>query len=69
MAVFTHSFLYFYTYREEFSTIWVIGVVFKKMEGPENLNVDLTFDIQSFTDTGKSCFLLAREQKHTASVF
>uniref|UniRef100_A0A672T5W9 Poly(A) polymerase n=1 Tax=Sinocyclocheilus grahami TaxID=75366 RepID=A0A672T5W9_SINGR len=37
--------------KEEFSTIWVIGVVFKKMEGPENLNVDLTFDIQSFTDT------------------
>uniref|UniRef100_A0A8C1ACJ8 polynucleotide adenylyltransferase n=1 Tax=Cyprinus carpio carpio TaxID=630221 RepID=A0A8C1ACJ8_CYPCA len=33
------------------NTIWVIGVVFKKMEGPENLNVDLTFDIQSFTDT------------------
>ncbi|XP_026089586.1 poly(A) polymerase alpha isoform X1 [Carassius auratus] len=39
------------TDKEEFSTIWVIGVVFKKMEGPENLNVDLTFDIQSFTDT------------------
>ena len=39
--------------REEFSTMWVIGIVFKKMEGSENLNVDLTFDIQSFTDTGK----------------
>jgi len=33
--------------------MWVIGIVFKKMEGSENLNVDLTFDIQSFTDTGK----------------
>lgn len=32
--------------------MWVIGIVFKKMEGPENLNVDLTVDIQSFTDTG-----------------
>ncbi|XP_077075995.1 poly(A) polymerase alpha [Siphateles boraxobius] len=31
--------------------MWVIGIVFKKMEGSENLNVDLTFDIQSFTDT------------------
>lgn len=37
---------------EEFSTMWVIGIVFKKMEGSENLNVDLTVDIQSFTDTG-----------------
>lgn len=35
--------------------MWVIGIVFKKMEGSENLNVDLTFDIQSFTDTGKTC--------------
>lgn len=33
--------------------MWVIGIVFKKMEGSENLNVDLTVDIQSFTDTGK----------------
>ncbi|RXM94792.1 Poly(A) polymerase alpha [Acipenser ruthenus] len=36
---------------EEFSTMWVIGIVFKKMESSENLNVDLTYDIQSFTDT------------------
>lgn len=32
--------------------MWVIGVIFKKMEASENLNVDLTIDIQSFTDTG-----------------
>uniref|UniRef100_A0A4W5M4B8 Poly(A) polymerase alpha n=1 Tax=Hucho hucho TaxID=62062 RepID=A0A4W5M4B8_9TELE len=31
--------------------MWVIGVIFKKMEASENLNVDLTIDIQSFTDT------------------
>uniref|UniRef100_A0A8C4XEI5 Poly(A) polymerase alpha n=2 Tax=Erpetoichthys calabaricus TaxID=27687 RepID=A0A8C4XEI5_ERPCA len=31
--------------------MWVIGIVFKKMESSENLNVDLTYDIQSFTDT------------------
>uniref|UniRef100_A0A8C9W4D5 polynucleotide adenylyltransferase n=1 Tax=Scleropages formosus TaxID=113540 RepID=A0A8C9W4D5_SCLFO len=37
--------------KNEFSTMWVIGIVFKKMEGSENLNVDLTYDIQSFTDT------------------
>lgn len=47
------SLLLFFSSREEFSTMWVIGIVFKKMEGSENLNVDLTFDIQSFTDTGK----------------
>lgn len=40
-------------YRPEFSTMWVIGIEFKKMEGSELLNVDLTFDIQSFTDTGR----------------
>uniref|UniRef100_A0A8C8LK95 polynucleotide adenylyltransferase n=1 Tax=Oncorhynchus tshawytscha TaxID=74940 RepID=A0A8C8LK95_ONCTS len=33
------------------NTMWVIGVIFKKMETSENLNVDLTIDIQSFTDT------------------
>ncbi|XP_007255485.3 poly(A) polymerase alpha [Astyanax mexicanus] len=37
--------------KEEFSTMWVIGIDFKKMEASEHLNVDLTFDIQSFTDT------------------
>uniref|UniRef100_A0AAZ3PIJ2 polynucleotide adenylyltransferase n=1 Tax=Oncorhynchus tshawytscha TaxID=74940 RepID=A0AAZ3PIJ2_ONCTS len=37
--------------KEEVSTMWVIGVIFKKMEASENLNVDLTIDIQSFTDT------------------
>uniref|UniRef100_A0A8C8ESQ5 polynucleotide adenylyltransferase n=1 Tax=Oncorhynchus tshawytscha TaxID=74940 RepID=A0A8C8ESQ5_ONCTS len=37
--------------KEEVSTMWVIGVIFKKMETSENLNVDLTIDIQSFTDT------------------
>ncbi|XP_035269662.1 poly(A) polymerase alpha isoform X1 [Anguilla anguilla] len=37
--------------KQEFNTMWVIGIVFKKMEGSENLNVDLTYDIQSFTDT------------------
>lgn len=38
--------------REEFRTMWVIGLVFKKTENSENLSVDLTYDIQSFTDTG-----------------
>lgn len=44
---------YYYSLREEFRTMWVIGLVFKKTENSENLSVDLTFDIQSFTDTGK----------------
>lgn len=44
---------YYYSPREEFRTMWVIGLVFKKTENSENLSVDLTFDIQSFTDTGK----------------
>lgn len=37
--------------------MWVIGLVFKKTENSENLSVDLTYDIQSFTDTGEFCFL------------
>ncbi|XP_077123422.1 poly(A) polymerase alpha isoform X2 [Ranitomeya variabilis] len=37
--------------KEEFQTMWVIGLVFKKMENSENLSVDLTYDIQAFTDT------------------
>ncbi|XP_053457032.1 poly(A) polymerase alpha isoform X1 [Nycticebus coucang] len=41
----------YYCLREEFRTMWVIGLVFKKTENSENLSVDLTYDIQSFTDT------------------
>uniref|UniRef100_A0A8C5N1M1 polynucleotide adenylyltransferase n=1 Tax=Leptobrachium leishanense TaxID=445787 RepID=A0A8C5N1M1_9ANUR len=37
--------------KEEFRTMWVIGLVFKKTENTENLSVDLTYDIQAFTDT------------------
>ncbi|XP_040845970.1 poly(A) polymerase beta [Ochotona curzoniae] len=37
--------------REEFCTMWVIGLVLKKPEQSEVLSVDLTYDIQSFTDT------------------
>lgn len=36
--------------------MWVIGLVFKKTENSENLSVDLTYDIQSFTDTGIALF-------------
>lgn len=31
-------------------TMWFIGLEFQKSE---NLNIDLTYDIQSFTTTGK----------------
>ncbi|CAO2623957.1 Poly(A) polymerase alpha [Lemmus lemmus] len=37
--------------KEEFRTMWVIGLVFKKTENSENLSVDLIYDIQSSTDT------------------
>lgn len=42
-----------FVYRPELSTMWVIGIEFRKMEGSELLNVDLTYVIQSFTDTGR----------------
>ncbi|XP_006903743.1 PREDICTED: LOW QUALITY PROTEIN: poly(A) polymerase beta (testis specific), partial [Elephantulus edwardii] len=37
--------------KEEFRTMWVIGLVLKKPENAENLSIDLTYDMQSFTDT------------------
>lgn len=33
--------------------MWFIGIIFKKVENAESVNIDLTYDIQSFTDTGK----------------
>jgi poly(A) polymerase len=38
---------------DKFCTMWFIGLVFAKTE---NLNVDLTYDIQSFTDSGMHCW-------------
>ncbi|XP_024097062.2 poly(A) polymerase beta [Pongo abelii] len=37
--------------KEEFRTMWVIGLGLKKPENSEILSIDLTYDIQSFTDT------------------
>ncbi|XP_075384703.1 LOW QUALITY PROTEIN: poly(A) polymerase beta [Tenrec ecaudatus] len=37
--------------KDEFCTMWVIGLVLKKPEHSETLSIDLTYDIQSFTDT------------------
>ena len=36
-------------FRDTFSTMWFIGLVFEKTE---NLNIDLTTDIQVFTAQG-----------------
>lgn len=35
---------------EKHSTMWFIGLTFKKVE---NLNIDLTYDIRSFVETSK----------------
>ncbi|XP_019493086.1 PREDICTED: poly(A) polymerase beta [Hipposideros armiger] len=37
--------------KEEFRTMWVIGLMLKKPEDSEVLSIDLTYDIQSFKDT------------------
>uniref|UniRef100_A0A3B5LG44 polynucleotide adenylyltransferase n=1 Tax=Xiphophorus couchianus TaxID=32473 RepID=A0A3B5LG44_9TELE len=37
--------------ENEFVSMWFIGIIFKKVENAESVNIDLTFDIQSFTDT------------------
>ncbi|XP_038155396.1 poly(A) polymerase gamma isoform X2 [Cyprinodon tularosa] len=37
--------------ENDFVAMWFIGIIFKKVENAESVNIDLTFDIQSFTDT------------------
>ncbi|KAM4607222.1 poly(A) polymerase gamma-like isoform 2-T3 [Polymixia lowei] len=37
--------------ENEFVSMWFIGINFKKVENAESVNIDLTYDIQSFTDT------------------
>ncbi|KAK5606854.1 hypothetical protein CRENBAI_014722 [Crenichthys baileyi] len=37
--------------ENDFVSMWFIGIIFKKVEKAESVNIDLTFDIQSFTDT------------------
>uniref|UniRef100_A0A8C8VEE6 polynucleotide adenylyltransferase n=1 Tax=Pelusios castaneus TaxID=367368 RepID=A0A8C8VEE6_9SAUR len=32
-------------------SMWFLGIIFRKMENAESVNIDLTYDIQSFTDT------------------
>ncbi|KAL4641436.1 poly(A) polymerase gamma-like isoform X1 [Arapaima gigas] len=35
----------------DFVSMWFIGILFKKVENAESVNIDLTSDIQAFTDT------------------
>ncbi|XP_028676768.1 poly(A) polymerase gamma-like [Erpetoichthys calabaricus] len=35
----------------DFVSMWFIGIMFKKVENAESVNIDLTYDIQAFTDT------------------
>ncbi|XP_078505428.1 poly(A) polymerase gamma [Lissotriton helveticus] len=37
--------------RKEYISMWFLGIKFKKIENSESVNIDLTYDIQSFTDT------------------
>ncbi|XP_042335585.1 poly(A) polymerase gamma [Sceloporus undulatus] len=34
-----------------YMSLWFLGIIFKKAENAESVNIDLTYDIQSFTDT------------------
>ncbi|XP_077189224.1 poly(A) polymerase gamma isoform X2 [Paroedura picta] len=39
-------------YKESsYVSMWFLGIIFKKVENAEGVNIDLTYDIQSFTDT------------------
>ncbi|XP_064173229.1 poly(A) polymerase gamma isoform X2 [Anguilla rostrata] len=37
--------------ENEYISRWFIGIIFKKVENAESVNIDLTYDIQAFTDT------------------
>ncbi|XP_077781447.1 poly(A) polymerase gamma-like [Podarcis muralis] len=37
--------------ESDFVSVWFLGIIFKKAENAESVCVDLTYDIQSFTDT------------------
>uniref|UniRef100_A0A4W4GN58 polynucleotide adenylyltransferase n=1 Tax=Electrophorus electricus TaxID=8005 RepID=A0A4W4GN58_ELEEL len=37
--------------ENDFVSMWFIGIIFKKLENADCVNIDLTYDIQSFTDT------------------
>ncbi|KAJ8250274.1 hypothetical protein COCON_G00221960 [Conger conger] len=37
--------------ENDYISRWFIGIIFKKVENAESVNIDLTYDIQAFTDT------------------
>ncbi|KAL8185087.1 UNVERIFIED_CONTAM: hypothetical protein K2H54_037023 [Gekko kuhli] len=37
--------------ESSYVSMWFLGIIFKKAENAEGVNIDLTYDIQSFTDT------------------
>ncbi|XP_030052049.1 poly(A) polymerase gamma isoform X1 [Microcaecilia unicolor] len=39
------------SFSSEYVSMWFLGICFKKVENAESVNIDLTYDIQSFTDT------------------
>lgn len=47
-----------FCHRNDFVSMWFIGIIFKKVETAESVNIDLTYDIQSFTDTGMLYIIL-----------
>ena len=49
--------------ENKFVTHWFIGLEFAKSDGIKN--VDLTYDIQSFTDIGKPCVVVCQ---HVAAI-
>ncbi|XP_014381350.1 poly(A) polymerase gamma isoform X2 [Alligator sinensis] len=39
-------------YKEsDYVSMWFLGIIFRKVENAESVSIDLTYDIQSFTDT------------------
>lgn len=44
----------FLFFSNNYVSMWFLGIIFRRVENAESVNIDLTYDIQSFTDTGKT---------------
>lgn len=64
VAVWNSIYSLFFFRRSDYVSMWFIGISFKKMESSESVNIDLTYDIQSFTDTGEAALQHTSALKH-----
>ncbi|KAK7834530.1 hypothetical protein U0070_017716 [Myodes glareolus] len=45
-------------------SMWFLGIIFRRVENAESVNIDLTYDIQSFTDTETGAAVWKKEKNN-----